>query len=415
VIDIDKELLVRHVDVVEDPVRTTCTGPAPADCGPWTFGALMAAVAGTEDHQTVSDFVLDWLGDTGKNWMDPELLVNDFHVLPRTNIDSMIIQPWKEASGIGNPLDFSQAPFRLLAILNRPDLGNDDPEMDLIKIAEGRFVFAALPNYQTTDGFTVIFEFKVVGDTCQEAKDWQIQWHELGSMELGSPEYNAALEEITNQFATIGADPTAPNGTALSQLRTNENDLLFPSWEMREFRVLCPGDSECPSGGEQVCAGVTGQFLTETTIEQEPDVSLNGQPELTAYVNEFEDDILNGTYRVPCTYPDPESPFRAGSTVYNSIVWDIPGVSQEARDKFALNTCSGCHRAETGTGFTHIDPRQELVQSEISLFLEGDLEGRADVMCEILTTPCFSAGEEHNTTDQAPMLGRPDSVAGRVH
>jgi hypothetical protein len=374
----------------------------------------MAAVAGTDDHQTVSDFVLDWLN----LWMSDQT-INGFDVEARTAMLDDIITPWIEASGgPENPLDFSRAPFRLLAILNRPDLTNNDEEMDLIKAGEGRVVFAALPNYEFTRGFTLIFEFKLVGDTCQDAKDWQMQWHGLGSLELGSEEYNAALEEITDQFATIGADPAAPNGTALSQLRTNENHLAFNTdfeWEMREFRVLCPGDSECPSGGEQVCAGVTGQPLTETTIEQEPDDSLNESQVLADYLNEFANDILSGHYRVPCAYPDPGEPFRGAANEYNTLVWNAPGVAQEVRDKFALNTCSGCHLVETGTVFTHIDPRLEGVQSTISDFLDEDLGFREDVMCDILTTPCNSAGDGHETAERAPVPSRPDSMGGRVH
>jgi hypothetical protein len=59
--------------------------------------------------------------------------------------------------------------------------------------------------------------------------------------------------------------------------------------------------------------------------------------------------------------------------VFNLIdFWEAPGINNpEARHKFSLNTCDGCHGAETGTEFLHVFPRVVGEQSRISGFLNG--------------------------------------------
>ena len=53
--------------------------------------------------------------------------------------------------------------------------------------------------------------------------------------------------------------------------------------------------------------------------------------------------------------------------------WDAPGiVNPEARHKFALNTCNGCHSSqETNTGFLMVGPRAPGQQAFLSPFLTG--------------------------------------------
>src|SRR6185503_10931007 len=93
---------------------------------------------------------------------------------------------------------------------------------------------------------------------CHQLRDWAKQWVDLGALPIGSAGYNTALEAITEQFAKAGAAPSKPNGSALNQLRTNEN-ALDPGglWELREFRL---------DGGTHL--------LFEDTVKQTPDEAL---------------------------------------------------------------------------------------------------------------------------------------------
>ncbi|WP_437515627.1 hypothetical protein [Sorangium sp. So ce1099] len=67
------------------------------------------------------------------------------------------------------------------------------------------------------------------------------------------------------------------------------------------------------------------------------------------------------------------SPFLGGASLNNLTAWIAPGsASNEARHKFSLNTCNGCHgAAETGTAFLHVFPREPGVEASLSGFLTG--------------------------------------------
>jgi hypothetical protein len=62
-----------------------------------------------------------------------------------------------------------------------------------------------------------------------------------------------------------------------------------------------------------------------------------------------------------------------GGAVFNDFfpVWNAPGVSSDARHKFSLNTCNGCHGRETNTSFLQISPREVGEQSSLSQFQTG--------------------------------------------
>jgi hypothetical protein len=59
--------------------------------------------------------------------------------------------------------------------------------------------------------------------------------------------------------------------------------------------------------------------------------------------------------------------------VFNNIdVWNGIGVfNNEARHKFSLNTCNGCHGGETNTGFLQVSPRSPGQESFLSGFMTG--------------------------------------------
>jgi len=370
-VDIDRELMITDLSVVEDPERTFdgCVGNP---TGAWAFGSLMTHMAGDNDP---AEFTLNWL----EQWtMDQEL--NGFVSPARLSIEEQVIQPWMARSG-GESLDMEKAPFRLLAIVNRLDLRKTDVDGDF-HAGEGRFVFGLV---DVEAGcmpleFVVIFEYGQPADSVAQIQDWAHAWHGLSASDFG-PDYNASLEVVTTAFAGPGADASKPNGSSINQIRTNEIALDGP-WELREFRVQPEGQ------------------LAQVSVKQEPGDAMKNSPELAEWINDNEADVLASTHVVPAEMLGPAAPVTG--------LWAPVGVDNpDARHSFALNTCSGCHQAETGAPFLHVGSRFPGEETPLSAFLVGgetmdpvsgairsfnDLERRMFDLCELV---------DEETTDEA--------------
>ena len=386
-VDPEKSLVIRDLRVVEDPARTfnPCTGTG-TPMGAWTFGRLFQQMINQSATKIKPQkFVKQWL----KQWQKDQV-VNGQVVAKRSRIKSLLIDPWQQASGgNGKQFDLAKAPFRLLAIVNRVDLR--DNSVSGSSAGEARFVFGALgPGCQPL-GFNIIFEYGIQRSDCQAVKDWARQWSDLGSLELGSPEYNAALEAITEQFVRADADPSKPNGSALNQLRTNEVS-LSSIWELREFKLSAEG------------------ALKQVTVKMTPDLSFNRTTALANFVNGNEADILAEKHVVPEQFPAGNS-FLAGSALMPlRVFWDNPTTglliaSREARHKFSLQTCNGCHQGETETDFTHITSAPFGVPAGLSGFMTGisvvdpadgspvrefnDLQRRAADLDQLVNSSCL--------------------------
>lgn len=361
--DPEKVLLIRCLSVVEDPVRTR--GPD----GAWSFGRLMKELAPVGREAA---FVKDWL----MSWETPQD-VHGFQIRPRPGIRSLVIDPWKRKD-FATPLppdekwdpNFENAPFRLLAIVFRPDLATIDIGTGkVVRSAEGRFVFGAFDlSTRAPLRFTVIFEYELVAADVADLQAWGRVWNALDALPFGEA-YNTALQKITDSFSRRGAAPTKPNGSALNQIRTNEIALQDPRvlpkdsfWELREFNLVAP------AGGAAA--------LTIVPVKQTPDRSLNGQPVLAAIINRNEAVIKDRKFLIP-------EAIQAGSaTLPPKFFWKAEGVkSNQARHLLALGTCNGCHHVESGAkadamqddpiGFVHIGNRRPGQRANLSVFLIG--------------------------------------------
>lgn len=387
IVDTARELMITDLSVVEDPVRTEWTAPVGTPGrGVWTFGHLMAEMAGSRPP---GQLTLDWL----REWERDQRFASS--VAPaRPAIRALVIDPWLEKSGCAAgvtrcELDLTQAPFRLLAIVNRMDL-RDTPE-DLTErpggsgdahtrhAGEGRFVFGALGPAGERLRFTIIFEYTLLADSVTDVVAWAQRWHALGSIPFGA-DYNAALEAITRDFAAAGLAARRPNGSAIAQVRTNEVALGSP-WELREFRLA-------PSTGA----------LVQAPVVQTPDFADNGTSALGNTMRSHARAILDGSYRVP-----PGHLGASGPTPTSAAIWSAPDVDEDdVRHLFSLRTCSGCHAGETGTRFLHVGTREPGEASALSGFLIGvnvedpvsgtlrrfgDLDARAADLAELLTLP----------------------------
>jgi len=403
-VDASKELLITDFSVIESAEETTFDSTHPSGAskrGAWSFGRLMHNMLpkGNRDSAAAaSQFAYTWLTHWESDQQPNELVSLSG---ARSRVRDFVIEPWKLASGCtaGTSdadcvLDMGKAPFRLVAIVYRPDLRKLAADGNPGHGGEGRFVFNLLINGKPVKE-TVIFEYSLPIFTNMHVLTWAYRWHLLGSFQFGGA-YNALLRNITNGFAGADADPRRPNGNALNQLRTNElvlkhvagcaspavppalcppaESTAFPTqklWELREFVIKDSG------------------FLTQIPVAQEPsrdfDVAVRKDGtrivgtgtrsnELAKWMLDNSSAILAGKHTVKAEWLGNSSYLGSGVPAWGATTGfkytapdgTVTAVPEAVRTSFAINTCAGCHRheANAATGaiatktFLHItDPR----------------------------------------------------------
>lgn len=365
-----RELLIRHLSVVDDPVRTAGnqrlpsleppfpgpiggTLPPPAassgsggGAGVWSFAHLMRELApSAADAPRMVEQMLQTF--------TTEQVINGFTVVPRPGMQSLILNGWPRTDN--GELDLEQAPVTLLAIVNRIDVR----DLAAGSGGEGRFVFGV----NSRDGFplqfTLIFEFNLPAQTQQDVQDWADRWHALQSHPFPSEQYNAALEDITRRFTSRGSSPGSINGSALNSFRTNEIDLGEGApWELRQFD-LDPG---------------TG-LLSPVPLADTPDLSFNDSSTFGRFVNQNAEAIQAVVPGGPGNLVGAEfegARFQAGSVFNNLGFWSAPNITDpDARFHASLNTCNGCHGPETNSGFLMINPRFGEQEASLAPFISG--------------------------------------------
>lgn len=199
--DFEKEFLIRDLSVVNDARALT---------GNWSFGHLVNKLAGGDGTALAKSFLMTWRTDQKING---EVLRGN-----QSKVDDLILSPWSD-----NGFALAKAPFRLLAIVLRPEAPGG---------AELRFVYGATNAIGSALPMTVAFEFGV--DPAFE-KNW---YDTLKNETLGSPSYLTKLETLTE----LGI-------ATLKQVRTNEVAIDTP-WDLREFHL---------QAGQLVPAKMSGQ------------------------------------------------------------------------------------------------------------------------------------------------------------
>ena len=325
-IDDFKELMI------VDPAITSDARAENATDGPWSFRHVIEALAPANEDP--GDFVhawfLEWVGTTSFNGYS--LLSNDETPDARAKtMQQEILCPWMKRSAddcnldcsvcTTTKLDLAQAPFRLLAVVNRMDLA-DQP--DVGGAGEGRLVFALSDGAGDDPSaapmqMTMSFDFRLAGSRAE----WGAAWHALGSHASFDDAYATALEGVTNGFITQ---------SAFSEALTNES-ALFWIWQERQFEL-----------------GADGGMHVAGTRNTPPD-QLNGSQVIADYIEKNSPAILAGKYVVPAN-------LLGGAADVALVRWDFPGVTEQARQAFSTGTCSGCHtqeQANLGDAF-HISP-----------------------------------------------------------
>jgi hypothetical protein len=326
-----RELAIRDISVVDDPIRT---GPG----GAWTFGKLMENMAPTPEQAPamVEAMLTSFL---------IQQTVNSFTLPPRAGVQRVL----DSLRGTNGQLDLSRSAFRLLAIVNRIDLH----DVTASTAGEGRFVFGFAPFGQTLQA-TLIVEYNIPTGSQAEVVELANAWHALRALPFPSEQYNAALQAVTERFTARNAAPGRPNGSALGQIRTNDFFTFSGAWEFREFHL-----------------DATSGMLVPAPVAQTPDRSFNFSDRLGRFVLANEPVIFTDRHTVPLLFEG--APFQGGNVdASNFFTWQVPGVSPETRHRFARNTCNGCHtQSETGGAEFNMRPRFPFQESQLSGFLLG--------------------------------------------
>ncbi len=374
--DWEKTLLVRDLGVVEDVTRTNVWSNASGTCqmigdsnGPWAFQTLMENIAnpaqtGITLHDFVTDWVLHW--EVGHNVQGDAVPAGymGLYELWNNNVFSGWPKIWDDGnnSTFNDILDMDKAPFRLIAIVNRVDLRGGGSYGGAA--GELRFVFEMIdPVTCQPRPFNVILEFGVPLRGCNPIRNWGKQWYDLDQHPLGGVDYNTLLADITTQVTSAGMAPKKPNGSAINQVRTNENYMAWPhyparNWQMREFTV--------PQGGPGFLQ--ISPLVQTPTVDWEVPAAGTGLAPIDDYISSNVSSILAGTYVVGPSWAG-QSPFQGGFSAYGLVacyqspctgtgfeergLWwgtansGVAPANRAARHEFSLATCNGCHGRET--------------------------------------------------------------------
>jgi hypothetical protein len=387
------EILIRNVGVLEDSGRGTWSGNTNLTTehdGAWSFGRLFSDMIGPNTDYTPHRFLDEWLAE----WDVDDTVNNDFVPNRAAGMATHIRNAWpKKADGT---YDLTRAPFRLAAISHRFDLrdlnpaGPDTAEHDLRDppgAGELRFVFNLIdPVTLDPKDFIVILEYNIpvsANPSNADVRAWAWKWHNaLCGKTVGSAAYNQELADLTvgiTRKMAVGnkADGTwrRPNNSNIVQVRTNDYRVLGATQEFREFKL--PIDLQ---GSNSL-----SHFYLEKTINKKWDAK---NDPLADFVNQNQAAIIAEDYKIPQEFgghPD----FQAGNMSLDDTApidgvtptarsyWNAPQItSANARHKFSLNTCNGCHGRESGISLTqtkpfHIFPRAAGAQAALSAFMTG--------------------------------------------
>ncbi len=424
----DHTLMITSLHVIADPARTIdpCNPAGGDKNGAWTFNTLMQAIAcSTGSNNCTQQAAENMLLSMLSQWQTPQI-INSFQVPARNTCTG----PNNNANCIGSlgrtgllanwPIDqtnsctlprgnpspcpsLPNAPVHLLAIVNRIDLGQNFPPFNTPNPPGGelRFVFNVTADSIPGDGvcssgggsnpFTIILEYSVP-DTFS-ATSWANQWNMLQDPtgNFGTTYRNDLQTEITDPVVGVSkcTDSNSNHISCIAHIRTNEIEISNNAlWEQRQF---------------QLATNASGQpVLNMETLSMTPDNSFNfspGHPHCSSMgitgIHACNDGLFmkswidDNTTEIEATdgvlpvvpssvmnnnNPPQTDPFLGGSAFNDGAAFwvDMEQTNfEQARSDFSLNTCNGCHGAETATILLQINPRQSGRASTISNFLLG--------------------------------------------
>jgi hypothetical protein len=334
-----RELEIVDEAIVGDPRAKN------AGAGPWSFRHAMEELA--PSPIAAGGFVRGWLDAWSA--ADPER---------GAGLQARVVCPWLRATAgngcdeacarcTASALDLDAAPFRLIAIANRIDLGRMPDARS--PAGEGRLVFAVTDGPGDVDSAaaldaTVILEYALPGGS---PADWAGAWHALSAFDEPDDGYKQALAGVTEAFVRRSAS----GASALSQVRVQEA-AFGPS---RVFRELALDESGA---------------LAPRGLRNTPRAALNDAADLRGFVTQNRSAVLADLHVLPAA-------MRADA-IDGALVWTLGGVDEPLRKAFAEGTCNGCHVSEAASldGF-HVSPHA-LGVAKLSPFVNDPTRRGAD-------------------------------------
>jgi hypothetical protein len=306
-VDEDRELMVTDETTLADPR--------------FSFSRIMGAVLEGTGNASPRVWTDAWAGADGESSLREE-----------------VVGPWEDATN--GTLDLREAPFELVAIANRIDLGTLAPS----RSAEIRFVYG-LVSSGARRPLTVAVELRLP-DT-ETTAEWATGWHGLGVLSGG-----AHVEALASIVDGVMGAPLA------GQVRT-QDARVSPS-------ILLEFDLGHPT-------------LAPSPLFNQPAPSVEASA-LSAFVSTNASLVMADKEVLPASMLAPEAHAMRPSM-------SLPGVTPDLSETFIDQTCAGCHTAEpTVDGTFHISPL-ERGSAALSPFLTtasadepSELSRRAEVL-----------------------------------
>jgi hypothetical protein len=376
----NKALVITSTDVTRDSTRTAdpCSAVAGDENKVWTIGHLLKREA-EKNGLSPSTYAANWM----TAWTSSATVNGDtVPILLGQNVR----RNWDRFNGGFTSLPLHKAPFYLLAIVSRLDLRKHRPLGEPLG-GEVRFVFGLLaatvnspacPTTTSAAASTIILEYSPAKSEENQVKDFARRWLDL-STKSGSA-YLTALQDLTEEVV---------NGGRLLRIRTNEGTEsgkiggTQSGWDFTEFEP-----------------NPTTKYLQRSTIKQAPSMALIDSTQVSDWIwanrsaltaNAMDVELTNGavlppigSYSVPNKFPGTQTWFRGGMNSIPSPTTEVWGGNypnglgseflmdySDARFRFSVGTCRGCHGGDTATGMLHIVPSTPGSEAGRSSFLSG--------------------------------------------
>ncbi|HTV20742.1 MAG TPA: hypothetical protein VMG12_18790 [Polyangiaceae bacterium] len=324
-------LIVIDADIIRGPLAANASADAP-----FSFRAQMEWLAGDRD---AIDFTQAWL----EQWETVTTVgPAAAPVVPRPAARRRLLEPWLGANAAssadagaygtsspspanGTPPSWANAPFRLIAIVNRVDLASDPCSTG----GELRFIYTAI-DVSTGAALDMTAILEVPYPSTRTAAEWARAWRDLPFG--GGSGYSEALARLVRDVHAE-ADPLR------ARLLTSEVELASaesPGWEMREFHLQIEGDR---------------LGLVQTPLDRTPRADVDAA-RLSDHVLEHADEIRAAGARLPDDMQAGVAPLATPD-----FRWRVLGVSESLRHAFSLQTCNGCHGGDAEPlPFQHVTP-----------------------------------------------------------
>lgn len=422
-IDSNLELLITSPAVVDNG-RATYPGP-------WSFGYLLEHAYGKERAGAV---VAEWLRGWASEMDGKRPKANP----PRPLVTSDLIGPWQRADGhVGDSEtwapNFENAPFRLLAIVNRMDLAVQDlgpggaPSVGYYSSGlanldgqggEARFVFCITDQEgkPLEPGATIILEYglDVLGQRDQ-LLGWAKAWHGLGAHGEIDERYRFDLENLTRAFSdrrAVELEPLprgagsaegrrelrrefmaalrvlgGPEGIRRSRLARragrplHERLAVGNGLRASQLMRIRTNDGafvktrefrQFDAHDDRLAVGTLVGSPSEAQFEMGSKENKDLAELVQKSVTTRTNLLLRDGGKSRMTFPLSRATVSPVVSNRADYCWNGAVVDRRLRYAFSKQTCCGCHCGDTGTEFFHIAPRRRGEESRISAFLRRD-------------------------------------------